>query len=401
MSLGDALPRVLIVDDDQQLCEFMATVAEGAGFEVRTLTDPTTIGQELDLLPDILVLDLSMPQMDGIEILRLLANRHSQIGVIIVSGYDAVVLGAASQLAQGQKLNLLGTLSKPIRAHDLTSMLARYEIIGPTGAAIVAGVSSEELRQAFDRNEFVVYYQPQVSLADGLWTGVEALVRWQHPVRGLLSPDRFLPLLEHEGMSSELTNRVVEIVLDTCGKAGALFGFEGSLAINLPPAGMTDLSLPDRVVTRCRELSCNVSRLQFEVTESSVPPDPQMALDILTRMRLKGLRLAIDDFGTGHSSLEQLQLLPFNELKIDMGFVRTARINLKARAIVQRSIQLGRDLGLTVLAEGVESEWHWHWLRDSGCELAQGEMISRAIPAKRLADWHRDWRMPDPSASRG
>ncbi|MEK9719614.1 MAG: EAL domain-containing protein, partial [Quisquiliibacterium sp.] len=202
--------------------------------------------------------------------------------------------------------------------------------------------------------------------------------------------------LEHEGMSGDLTNRVVEIALQTCGAQCSQLGFKGTLAINLPPAGMTDLSLPDRVLERCRENSYSPSRVQFEVTESSVPPDPQMALDILTRMRLKGLRLAIDDFGTGHSSLEQLQLLPFNELKIDMGFVRSARINPKARAIVQRSIQLGRDLGLTVLAEGVESEWHWHWLRDSGCEAAQGELIAPALPAERLADWLKHWRMPDP-----
>ncbi|MEK9719615.1 MAG: response regulator, partial [Quisquiliibacterium sp.] len=179
MTDSTASPRVLIVDDDEMLCTFMATVAEDAGFDARTLTDPSTISQELDQATDILVLDLSMPQIDGVEILRMLASRASKIGVIIISGYDAVVLGAASQLAMAQKLNLLGTLAKPIRAKDLTAMLARFEIIGPDGAAIIAGVDSDELRQAFDRNEFVVYYQPQVSLADGAWTGMEALVRWQ------------------------------------------------------------------------------------------------------------------------------------------------------------------------------------------------------------------------------
>ena len=391
------MARVLVVDDDQDMCDFMVTVAEGAGFEAQSLTDPTQVEAALmNEQPDILVLDLSMPQMDGIEILRLLATQKNPIGLVIVSGYDALVLGAASQLAQAQKLNLLGTLSKPIRANDLAGMLARFDVPGPAGTITTGGISIDEIHRAIEQRELVVFYQPQVSLQDGAWTGVEALVRWNHPTRGLLAPDRFLKMADDAGLISALTDLVIEMAIETCGRHGAEIGFTGTLSINLPPSGMTDLTLPERVISICKRSACSASTIQFEVTESSVPPDPQMALDILTRLRLKGLRLAIDDFGTGHSSLEQLQLLPFNELKIDMGFVRAARSDLKARAIVQRSIQLGRDLGMAVLAEGIETEWHWHWLRDAGCELAQGKLISPAIPADKLAAWHQSWVAPRP-----
>jgi EAL domain-containing protein (putative c-di-GMP-specific phosphodiesterase class I) len=130
----------------------------------------------------------------------------------------------------------------------------------------------------------------------------------------------------------------------------------------------------------------------FEVTETSVPVDPARARDILTRLRLKGFALSIDDFGTGHSSLESLQILPFNELKIDLGFVRVAETDKAARLIVESSIALGRQLGLTVLAEGVENEALWCWLNEAGCELAQGYFIGKPMPLEEMARWKAEWK---------
>ncbi len=138
-------------------------------------------------------------------------------------------------------------------------------------------------------------------------------------------------------------------------------------------------------------LRCHHNLLQFEITETSAPPNPAIALDILARLRLKGFNLSIDDFGAGHSSLEQLQQLPFAELKIDLGFVLAAKTDHKSRVIVESSITLGRQLGLSVLAEGVEDEGCWNWLRASGCELAQGYFISRPLPIDQIIPWSLDW----------
>jgi EAL domain-containing protein (putative c-di-GMP-specific phosphodiesterase class I) len=171
----------------------------------------------------------------------------------------------------------------------------------------------------------------------------------------------------------------------------AAFFFQHA-AINLPPVAMTDLIFPESVMQAIAKVGCNAAKLMFEVTETSVPVDPARARDILTRLRLKGFALSIDDFGTGHSSLESLQILPFNELKIDLGFVRVAETDKAARLIVESSIALGRQLGLTVLAEGVENEALWCWLNEAGCELAQGYFIGKPMPLEEMARWKAEWK---------
>jgi EAL domain-containing protein (putative c-di-GMP-specific phosphodiesterase class I) len=168
--------------------------------------------------------------------------------------------------------------------------------------------------------------------------------------------------------------------------------YQGTMSINLPPAAMTDLRIPEMVTTMAVKAACDAERLQFEITETSLPPDPAKAIDILARMRLKGFVLSIDDFGTGHSSLEQLRKLPFSELKIDLSFVRGAETDIAARVIVENSIELGRQLNLAVLAEGVENEVIWRWLRDVGCELAQGFFVAKPMPLEHLLSWHHEWR---------
>ncbi len=393
MSETAGRPRALIVDDERDLCEFMAEVAEDAGFAPVTLSDPSALETVLAPDPAVLVLDLNMPGKDGIEVLRELAARGSQAGIVLVSGYDAGVLGAARSLAKAQGLKVLGTLTKPIRAAQLAALLAQHGAPAASRPNAGAEVSLVELRRAIEKSELVLHYQPQVALADGAWVGAEALVRWQHPRHGLLYPDRFVSLAERSELGLPLTLWVIQSALATCAPTTGGFDFSGTLSINLPPIAMTDRSIPEQVVDLVSKLRSSV-KLQVEVTENSVPPDPVAALEILARLRLKGFALSIDDFGTGHSSLEQLRVLPFSELKIDLNFVRAAQTDPKSRAIVERSIQLGRDLGLTVLAEGVETEWHWHWLRDAGCELAQGYFVSRPVPVEQLAEWRKNWKAP-------
>jgi len=382
-------PCVAILDDDAAMSSFIATVAESAGYRAFIGNDgsalPTLLGEE----PEILVLDLEMADVDGIEVIRQLAEARFSGRLLIASGHSPGMLKAAKMLAEMQGLKVMATLTKPIRSDALLSLLNQAQVAATPKS--LAPVTLEDLARGLAADELEVHYQPQVRMSDGVWVGVEALVRWRHPLMGLLPPYSFIGLAESSDQALPLTVKVLETALKDCVWLGEVARYQGALSINLPPAAMVDLKFPEQVQAAMKRLRFERNLLQFEITETSVPPNPATALDILARLRLKGFNLSIDDFGTGHSSLEQLQQLPFGELKIDLGFVMAARTDHKSRVIVESSITLGRQLGLSVLAEGVEDEGCWNWLRASGCELAQGYFISKPLPIDQIIAWSIGW----------
>lgn len=395
MSAGGLNPsRVLIVDDEPEMAAFMAEVAELAGFTPVIATDGRSALARLAPAPDVLILDLSMPGMDGVEVLRALVSHEFKGRIILASGFDSAVLRSTAELAASMQLNVVGTIEKPVRAQVLKDLLYK-NLQTRSAAADGAAIAEEDLRAALQSDQILLHYQPQVALADGAWIGVEALVRWQHPQRGMVSPAQFVPLAEQCGLALPLTYCVIDRALSDWSGAQDEFGrWPGLLSINLPPVGLTDVRFPEEVAERVKARGNITISGQFEITETSVAEDPVLALDILTRLRLKGFKLSIDDFGTGHSSLTQLRRLPLNELKIDMSFVRSMVTDSGSAAIVRNSIMLGKELGLRVLAEGVEDESLWHRLRESGCEAAQGYFIAKPLPMASLADWFQDWKAP-------
>jgi EAL domain-containing protein (putative c-di-GMP-specific phosphodiesterase class I)/ActR/RegA family two-component response regulator len=381
---------VAILDDDVALCDFMREVAEQAGYRTVTAHDGRELANLLAEQPAFLVLDLVMEHMDGIEVIRQLADVEFAGRLILVSGQSASILQSAKLLAQLQGVRVAGALTKPMRADDFLAVLEAREPAAPQEPT-PAKVTLIDLARGIRSNELVLHYQPQVRLADGAWIGVEALVRWQHPQHGLLYPDAFIALAENGALALALTQQVIDIALREWVNGQDSLEFSGTLSINLPSVAMTELAFPKSVMAAIAKVNCNADKVIFEVTETSVPIDPARARDILTRLRLKGFALSIDDFGTGHSSLENLRTLPFNELKIDLGFVRVAETDKTARLIVESSIALGRQLGLTVLAEGVENEALWHWLKQAGCALAQGYLIGKPMPLEKMARWKTEW----------
>jgi EAL domain-containing protein (putative c-di-GMP-specific phosphodiesterase class I) len=259
-------------------------------------------------------------------------------------------------------------------------------------AAHAFDVTLAELQRAFDDDRIVVHYQPQVALRTGEVTGMEALVRWRHTDGRLIPPDMFVQLAEAAGLSLELTWRVVE---KAAKQASALrSATELSVSVNLPPAALTDIAFPDEVLSRLEGTGLRPRQLHFEITETSVAQEPLAALDILTRLRLKGFALAIDDFGTGYSSLEKLRQLPFSALKIDKSFVRRMDRDLPSRAIVENCIELGHDLGLTVIAEGAETASVWDALSETACDLVQGFFVREPAEPEVLAQWLPSWTRP-------
>ena len=294
----------------------------------------------------------------------------------------------------------IGIAVYPYYGHDAETLLQRadvamylakethsgYNVYDPTRdryspdrLAMVA-----ELRHAIDNEELVLLFQPKAELLTGRTLGVEALCRWQHPRHGLVSPDEFIPLAEHTGLIGPLTLRVLDEALRRCHEWEQA-GLELSVSVNLSTRNLLDPQLPDAISRLLRKWKVGSQRLELEITESSIMADPSGSMEVLTRLNSMGIGLSIDDFGTGYSSLAYLTRLPVDEIKIDKSFVLAMISDENDAVIVRSTIELGRNLGLRVVAEGVESEEVWNLLVDLGCHLAQGYYYSRPIPAEEIA----------------
>jgi diguanylate cyclase (GGDEF)-like protein len=251
-----------------------------------------------------------------------------------------------------------------------------------------------ELRRALEAEELILHYQPQLALTGEL-KSVEALVRWQHPARGLLFPDRFLPLAEHTGLIRPLTRYILDAGLRQL-RAWHDAGRDIGLAVNLSARDLLDLNLPEEVLELLNKWSVDPTRLELEITENILLTDPARAGLVLERLGALGVTVAVDDFGSGYSSLNYLRRLPVDVLKIDKSFVMNMGANEHDAVIVRSTIELGHNLGLRVVAEGVESRDVWDRLGALGCDTAQGFYLSRPIAAAALDDWLAG--RPEPSA---
>jgi diguanylate cyclase (GGDEF)-like protein len=246
-----------------------------------------------------------------------------------------------------------------------------------------------ELRRAIESEELVLHYQPKAELESGRIVGVEALVRWQHPERGFIPPNDFIPIAERTGLIKQLSRYVVATALRQCS-AWQAQGLDLHVAVNLTIPDLLDLELPDVIGGLLTEFGVRPDQLELEITETTILADPFRVREVLTRLNEMGLRLAIDDFGTGYSSLAYLRRLPVHTIKIDRSFVMDMCENASDATIVRSTIDLGRNLGLDVVAEGVETEEAWDALSAQGCTLAQGYLISRPLPADELTELLRD-----------
>jgi len=250
-----------------------------------------------------------------------------------------------------------------------------------------------ELRGAIDRNQLLLHYQPKVNLKTGKVYGVESLVRWQHPRHGLMHPDEFVPLAEQTGLIAPLSQWALKEGLKTSREYFSELGLD--MAVNLSVRNLQDLRFPDKVVQMIEDNGGEPSQLQLEITETAIMADPGRALDVLNRLSAMGVKLSIDDFGTGYSSLAHLKQMPVDELKIDKSFV-TGMLEDESDAMIVRSvIDLAHNIGISVVAEGVETEAIYNRLKEMGCDAVQGYYMSRPVPAEELVEWAKSstWRL--------
>jgi len=248
---------------------------------------------------------------------------------------------------------------------------------------------SGALRDAIERGELTLHYQPQVDLASGHVCSVEALVRWPHPVHGLIPPDQFIPLAEQTGLIAPLTDWVLADAIRQ-GRAWQRAGLLLGVSVNLSMWNLHDPALPDRVAALLHTHGLAPAWLRLELTESALMADTDRSMDVLARLAALGVHLAVDDFGSGYSSLAYLKKLPVDELKIDKGFVREMATDETDRAIVASTVGMGHALGLRVVAEGIEDQATWELLAGMGCDVAQGYYVARPLPPDALVRWLRE-----------
>ncbi|NQV79088.1 MAG: EAL domain-containing response regulator [Alphaproteobacteria bacterium] len=369
---------LLAVDDEPGILGIVEDVAESMGFSVRTGGNGAEFWEHFTVAaPDVIMLDLVMPDCDGVEVLRRLASLGARSKIILMSGMDDRTLRSAERIAANLELEIAGYLRKPFSVTSLRELLGK----GTGSPANI--VDAQRLAEGIKKGELVNYYQPKIVLPNRQKTasvmGVEVLSRWNHPHIGLLGPDRYISIAEESGSILALTLEMIQrLIVDMKGWHEA--GHQISAAVNLSPELLTDISLPDQISAILIEGGISPSYLTLELTETGAMQDVPLSMDILTRFRLKGVQLSIDDFGTGYSSLIQLYRMPFGELKVDRSFVHSLPEDDEAAHIVRSIVDLAHNLGLTVCAEGVETQTAYDYLTKIGCDSAQGYFISPPVP---------------------
>ncbi len=391
--------KLLLVDDESFALRLLTHQLKRLGFEdIAPFDDPTAALALLEQdvrSADLVLLDLQMPGIDGIEFIRHLARLRFHGGLVLVSGEDERILQTARRLAEAHRLQVRGAVHKPVTPAALSALLGSPEQQrphAPVGGASVSDVvfTPERIAEGIEANEFINVYQPKVRLTDGEVTGVETLVRWQHPEYGIVGPGQFIEVAEEHGLIDRLTRVILTNALQQ-GRKWRMEGFEFHIAVNISMESLSSLDFPDFVADTVRAAGLPPHLVVLEVTESRLMRNPLAVLDVLTRIRLKHIGLSIDDFGTGHSSLAQLRDIPFDELKVDRRFVHQAHADSANRTILEASLGIARQLGMRSVAEGVELHADWELLRELGCDVAQGYFIARPMSPLAFDKWRAEW----------
>ncbi|WP_029144075.1 bifunctional diguanylate cyclase/phosphodiesterase [Methylotenera mobilis] len=249
---------------------------------------------------------------------------------------------------------------------------------------------ASELKNSIQNNELMLFVQPKIDLKSRVVTSVEALIRWKHPTRGMVFPDQFIPFAEQTGLIREITLWMIAEASNVSAQ-WLEKGISIPIAVNISARDLIDSDFPNKVSEILKSMGSNTSLISLEVTESSIMDDPHRAKQTLLHLSEMGIKLAIDDFGTGYSSLSYLKELPVSELKIDKSFVMHIEDNLNDRIIVSSTIELAHNMGLHVVAEGIENIKVWKFLQEMNCDYGQGYYMSKPIPVSDFEAWHQQW----------
>jgi len=338
--------------------------------------------------PDVILCDLEMPGMDGVVLMQELSRRGIPAHLVIVSSRETSLLSTVEAMAEAAGNPVLGVLQKPISSDSLKEVLEKLKSFEkkPAPAEATLECTEAEIREALKERHFINYYQPKIEIKTGLVKGVECLVRWQHPKKGLIMPGVFIAQAERCGLIDAITEQVFACAL-VDGRRWRDHGLDFTLAVNLSARSLADQTLADKLLSNVKAHGLSASDFILEITETAATEDISNALGTLVRLRLCGFGLSLDDYGTGQSSMQRIKTMPFTELKIDRSFVHRASKIKTARVILEHAIAIAKELNLQTVAEGVETKEDLDLLETLECDVAQGYFFSRPLSPVAFNQW--------------
>jgi EAL domain-containing protein (putative c-di-GMP-specific phosphodiesterase class I) len=387
--------RLLVVDSDRDITETTRQIGAALDFSLASASEPSEFLRLVDeFRPTAIFLDLELENCDAVEALHALAARACKATIVLTGLADARVLAATRTIGVNKGLSMAECLEKPMDEHEVRAVLMKLRREDRR-------LQKRDIEEGLDSAQFIAFYQPIVSAADGggwVVDRLEALVRWQHPTLGVVMPDEFISQAEQFGLIGRLTEQVLDQTLEQM-KGWQRDGYDFRCSINLPPSLVTDLEFPDRIAGAIAAHGIDPRRISLELTETATMQDEAAAMDILTRLRVKGIGLSLDDFGTGYSSLTRLYQMPFEEMKIDRSLGMNVPRSREANTIVSSLIELAHNLGVKVCTEGVETRAGLDLLEVLKSDSCQGFFISRALPPADIRNFVEHWNTRSPASA--
>jgi len=390
--------RAIIVDDDAIARRLAVGVLHS--LDIRAIVQANDGVEALATIRgeghaiDLALCDLEMEGMDGVEFLAQLGAERPGMAVVLLSGMEKSLIESVEGMARSSGLRVLGAMQKPVDRDRLAGLISRMSGTRATRAPThdaAAQITVEDLKQGLDERQFVAFYQPKIDLSNGDLIGAEALVRWRHPAKGLVPPNRFIPLAEDSGLVIDLTWFMLESAMRTIHDWSPA-GLDIAIAVNITVGFLEELAVTENIISLAQNLKVPANRIILEITESTATSNVVTVVGNLARLRMRGFGLAIDDFGTGYASMQQLSRIPFNELKVDRSFVAGAARYPNLRTILESSLELGKRLGLQTTAEGIETNDELMLLRGIGCDTAQGFLFGKPMESVQFLAWAAEWR---------
>lgn len=386
---------ILVVEDSllqrSVMLEMLKRMGVNRLYEAASGLDALNQLHKLTLKPAIIVADLQMPGMDGIELIQQLADVYPEIALIVVSGVDRKLLDTIGSMVDACNMTLLGAFAKPLHASKLQESLLAYQPSSKLGKTThtLDQISPCDLKRAIRQGHILPWYQPKICIKRRAVVGFEALARWRDPIRGIIPPIHFIELATEQGLLKELTCDMLDLILADL-KAWNQVGLFPDVSINLSVTLLEDKTFANHMIRAVSYANIDPRKIMLEITESALMKDRAVALATIGRLKLAGFGFSIDDYGTGFSSLQQLSRIAFNELKIDKSFVNNAVGNQHMTQLLQSAIDVGRRLGLTTVAEGVETLDEVKLLKSLGCDQLQGYLFAKPMPVGDVYPWLED-----------